>query len=71
MAELAKAQGRWRRKLNGEAFPVLERWLKRAARCVTSPRFRLPSLAFSPLDSRQGCTRVAYLRTIVFTLLLL
>ena len=32
MDELAKAQGRWRRKLNGEAFPVMERWLKRAAR---------------------------------------
>ncbi|CAN0273248.1 unnamed protein product, partial [Ectocarpus sp. 12 AP-2014] len=30
--ELARAQGRWRRKLNSEAFPVLERWLKRAAR---------------------------------------
>lgn len=44
MDELAKAQGRWRHKLNGEAFPVLERWLKRAARysirttlnCVTA-----------------------------------
>lgn len=36
MDELARAQGRWRRKLNSEAFPVLERWLKRAARysCV-------------------------------------
>lgn len=34
MDELAKAQGRWRRKLNGEAFPVIERWLKRAARYV-------------------------------------
>lgn len=32
MDELARAQGRWRRKLNGEAFPVLERWLKRSAR---------------------------------------
>ncbi|CAM9735833.1 unnamed protein product, partial [Hapterophycus canaliculatus] len=32
MDELAKAQGRWRGKLNTEAFPVLERWLKRAAR---------------------------------------
>ena len=35
MDELARAQGRWRRKLNGEAFPVLERWLKRAARYHT------------------------------------
>lgn len=32
MDELARAQGRWRRKLNGEAFPVLERWLKRSSR---------------------------------------
>ncbi|CAM9947763.1 unnamed protein product, partial [Discosporangium mesarthrocarpum] len=30
LEQLGQAQGRWRKKLNNEAFPVLERWLKRA-----------------------------------------
>ncbi|CAM9225977.1 unnamed protein product, partial [Phaeothamnion confervicola] len=32
LAVLAQAQGRIRRRLNGEAFPMLERWLQRAVR---------------------------------------
>lgn len=39
MDELARAQGRWRRKINGEAFPVLERWLKKASRYCNIPLY--------------------------------